>query len=138
MTVEAVEASEATEAEQVSKGSNLHVILMFSLKKGLWYEISGCISATFLLEAVEASLCYFFENWLMKRKCPNLLKTLGTIIQQNYRSFYPSDRFSFVHFNMIHSVSNFLTAPGNPLTSSTLMHSVPRDACATGSEVLFT
>ena len=22
-------------------------------------------------EAVEASLCYFFENWLMKLKCPN-------------------------------------------------------------------
>ena len=26
----------------------------------------------FLSEAVEASLCYFFENWLMKLKCPNL------------------------------------------------------------------
>ena len=26
----------------------------------------------FLLEAVEARLCYFFENFLMKLKCPNL------------------------------------------------------------------
>jgi hypothetical protein len=32
----------------------------------------------FLSEAVEASGCYFFENWLMKLKCPNLLKPIGT------------------------------------------------------------
>ena len=30
----------------------------------------------FLSEAVEASWCYFFENWFMKLKCPNLLKPL--------------------------------------------------------------
>ena len=30
----------------------------------------------YLSEAVEACGCYFFENWLMKRKCPNLLKPL--------------------------------------------------------------
>ena len=30
----------------------------------------------FLLEAVEASLCHFFENWLMKLKFPNLLNPL--------------------------------------------------------------
>ena len=34
----------------------------------------------FLLEAVEASRYHFFENWLMKLKCPNLLKPLDTII----------------------------------------------------------
>jgi hypothetical protein len=51
-----------------------------------------------------ASLCQFFENWWMKLKCPNLFKPLGTIIQQNYWSFYPSEPFSFVHFNMIHPV----------------------------------
>ena len=39
-----------------------------------WYLIP------FLLEAVEASLCHFLENWLVKFKCPNLLKPLGTII----------------------------------------------------------
>jgi hypothetical protein len=35
----------------------------------------------FLSEAAEASLCYFFENWLMKLKCPHLLNPLGTINQ---------------------------------------------------------
>ena len=40
-----------------------------------WYLIP------FLLEAVEASLCYFFKNWLMKLKFPNLLNPLWMIIQ---------------------------------------------------------
>jgi hypothetical protein len=39
--------------------------------------------APFLSEAVEASRCYFFQNWLMKLKCTNLLKPLDTIIQEN-------------------------------------------------------
>ena len=34
-----------------------------------WYMVP------FLSEAVEVSLCYFFENWLMKCKCPNLRNT---------------------------------------------------------------
>ena len=63
-----------------------------------WYLVP------FLSEAVEASLCYFFENWFMKLKCPHLLKPLGTIFQQNYWFFYPSEPFIFVHFNMIHPV----------------------------------
>ena len=63
-----------------------------------WYLI------LFLSEAVESSLCYFFENWLMKLKFPNLLKPLGTIIQQNYWSFYPSEPFTFIHINMRHPV----------------------------------
>ena len=58
----------------------------------------------FLSEAVEASRCYFFWNWLMKFKCPHLLKPLGTIILQNYWFFYPSEPFGFVHFNMIYPV----------------------------------
>ena len=65
------------------------------------HEISCWILAPFLSEAVEVSECNFFENWLMKHKSPNLLKPLGTIIQQNYWSFYPSEPFSF---NMIHPV----------------------------------
>ena len=78
--------------------------------------MSSWILAPFKLEAVEANLCYFFENWLMKLKCPNLLKPLGTIIQQNYWSFYPSEPFSFVHFNMIHPVpSLFFTDKCNTL-----------------------
>ena len=39
-----------------------------------WYLVP------FVLEAVKASRCYFFDNWLMKLKCPHLLKPLGTII----------------------------------------------------------
>ena len=54
----------------------------------------------FLSEAVEVSSYY----WLMKVKCPNLLKPLSTLIQQDYWFFYPTEPFSFVHFNMIHPV----------------------------------
>ena len=36
---------------------------------------------SFLSEAVEVSLFYFFENWLMKLKYPHLLNPLGIIIQ---------------------------------------------------------
>ena len=59
---------------------------------------------SFLSEAVEASLCYFFENWLMKHKIPNLLKPQGTIIHQNSQFYYPSESFSFHHFIMRHPV----------------------------------
>ena len=41
----------------------------------------------------------------MKLKFPHLLKPLGTIIQQNYWFFYPSEPFSYDHFNMIHPVN---------------------------------
>ena len=41
-------------------------------------EISCWILAPFLSEAVEASLCYFFKNWLMIIKLPNLWFTLHT------------------------------------------------------------
>ena len=47
------------------------------------------ILAPFLSEAVEASRCYFFENWLMKVKCSNLLKPLSTIIQQFFDPSIP-------------------------------------------------
>ena len=40
----------------------------------------------------------------MKLKFPHLLKPLGTIIQQNYWSFYPSEPFSLDQFNVIHPV----------------------------------
>ena len=57
------------------------------------------------------SLCYFFENWLMKLKCQNLLKPLGTLTYQNSQFYYPSNPFSFHHFTMRHPVvqdsSNF-------------------------------
>ena len=63
------------------------------------------ILASFLSEAVENSECYFFENWFMKIKIYNLLKPLGTIIQQNYWSFYPpSELIYFIFFTMRHPV----------------------------------
>ena len=58
----------------------------------------------FLSEAVEASLCYIFENWLIKYKSPILLKPLGTIIHQNSQFYHPSEPFSFHHFNVRHPV----------------------------------
>ena len=36
--------------------------------------------APFLSEAVEARVFYFFKNWLIKLKCPILLKPLETMI----------------------------------------------------------
>ena len=62
------------------------------------------ILAPFLSEAVEDSRCYFFENWFMKLKIYNLLKPLGTITQQNYWSFYPSELIYFAFFTMRHTV----------------------------------
>ena len=62
------------------------------------------ILAVFLSEAVEASRCYFFENWWMKLKCPLLLKPLATIVQENSQSFYPSEPFRISHFTMRHPV----------------------------------
>ena len=50
----------------------------------------------------------FFENWLMKHKCPTLLKPLATVIRQNYRSFYPSESFTFTRYTMRHPVYNFV------------------------------
>ena len=35
-------------------------------------EISFWTLVPFLSEAVEAGWCYFFKNWLMKLKCPNV------------------------------------------------------------------
>ena len=67
-------------------------------RKFYWCMVS------FLLEAVEASLCHFFENWLMKLKFPNLLNPLWIIIQWNDWSFYPSELNYFSHFNMRYPV----------------------------------
>ena len=62
------------------------------------------ILAPFLSEAVEDSRCYFFENWFMKLKIYYLLKPLGTITQQNYWFFYPSELIHFAIFTMRHPV----------------------------------
>ena len=55
------------------------------LKKEMFWQyhkISCCILASFLSEAVEASLCYFFDFFLMKLKwwiCGNMLTTLKNV-----------------------------------------------------------
>ena len=98
-TFEASEVSEAAEVNEVAevtkackittevfKGiqvlefNNLRtkITLFRSFEKQFFWqnhENSCWILAPFLSEAVEASLCYFFENWLMKLKCPNLRNT---------------------------------------------------------------
>ena len=50
------------------------------------------------------SMSFFFENWLMKHKCTNLPKPIGTINQWNYWFFYPSELIYFALFNMRHPV----------------------------------
>ena len=64
--------------------------------------------AFFLSEAVEASLCYFFENWLMKLKYPNLriIQTPSNTILQAY--FYLSGPNYFWRFNMRYPVATQL------------------------------
>ena len=44
----------------------------------------------------------------MKLKYPHLPKTLGTIIQENYWSFYPSEPFRMLHFEMRYPVCTYL------------------------------
>ena len=96
MALEAVEASEVAEATEVNEAAEvckawkittessrflkwiiwglISLILVFWKKKFFWqnHENPCWILALFLSEVVEASLCYFFKNWLMKLKCPNL------------------------------------------------------------------
>ena len=86
-------------------------ILMFWEENNfcLNHKISCWILAPFLSDVVEASLCHFFKNWLMKHKFPNLLKHLGTIIHQNSQFYYPSEPFSFHHFNVRHPVHSLVS-----------------------------
>ena len=72
---------------------------MYCQKSPIFYRY---ILVTFLLKAVEASWCYFFLNWLVKLKCPHLLKPLGTIIQHFFDPSIP--QFSFTPFTMRHPV----------------------------------
>ena len=59
----------------------------------------------FLLEAIEASGCYFFLNRMKKLKCPNFSKPLGTINQKNID---PSEPISFIHFTLIHPINHVI------------------------------
>ena len=84
--------------------NELHFDVLKKEKNWQNHEISCWNLAPFLLEAAEASLCYFFENWLMKFKILNLVNPLCTIIQWNYWSFYPSELIHFAHFNVRYPV----------------------------------
>ena len=48
----------------------------------------------------------------MKLKYPHLPKTLGTIIQENYWSFYPSEPFRMLHFEMRYPVHKYQSHQG--------------------------
>ena len=123
--IEAVEASEVAEADEVnevadvSKGSKItlfRVIQVLEFNSFWWGFFDVLKKKVFLVElwnirlnfstffAVEANLCFFFENWLMKLKCQDLLKPLGTLIHQNPQFYYPLEPFSFNKFNMRHPV----------------------------------
>ena len=78
-----------TEDFRVIQAFEFSFIFMFW--KNLFWVESYWILAPFLSEALEASRCHFFENWLMKHKFPNLLKPLGTINQKKYWSFFLSE-----------------------------------------------
>ena len=58
----------------------------------------------FLSEAVEASWCYFFENWLIKTKCHNLLNRPPKRWNWKSQSVHLSEPIYFVHFNVRHPV----------------------------------
>ena len=73
---------------------------MFWKKNWQNHETPFLILAPFLSEAVEANLCYFFKNWLMKLKYTNLLKPLVTIIHKNHQFFYLSEPIYFALFNV--------------------------------------
>ena len=114
--MEVVEAVEVIEAAEVLRSGKsllrtlessrfLNSALFWCFEKILtWkiHEISYWNLPPFWSEAVEASWCYFFENWWMKLKCPLLLKPLATI--ENSQSFYPSEPFRIMHFTMRHPV----------------------------------
>ena len=67
-------------------------------------QVVEVIEAIEVDEAVEASQCYFFENWLMKHKWATLVNMQLEIYDQNYQSFYPSEPFTLDHIIMRHPV----------------------------------
>ena len=55
----------------------------------------------------EARIWNFLKKWLVKLKCPDFLKPIGTLIQENYWPFYPSEPFRIPRFNMRHPVRRY-------------------------------
>jgi hypothetical protein len=82
--VEVIEAADVLRPEKSQLGtSESSKFLNSALKKYFLgvknHEISRWILSPFLPEAVEASLCYFFENWLMKHKWVTLVTVQSVI-----------------------------------------------------------
>ena len=59
---------------------------------------------SFLLEAVEASQCYFFENRLIKLKCPHLLKVLLSFLKLGSQLLLVIWDFKVCHIELEHPV----------------------------------
>ena len=59
---------------------------------------------SFLSEAVEASQCYFFENRLIKLKCPHLLKVLLSFLKLGSQLLLVIWDFKVCHIELEHPV----------------------------------
>ena len=59
---------------------------------------------SFLSEAVEASQCYFFENRLIKLKCPHLLKVLLSFLKLGSQLLLVIWNFKVCHIELEHPV----------------------------------
>ena len=53
---------------------------------------------------IEASFCYFFENWLQISKCHNLRDLKNTIYAWNHQYWCLLEPIYFIHFNVRHPV----------------------------------
>ena len=84
--------------------------------------MSRSILAPFLSEAVEASRCYFLENWLMKHKWATLVTMQSEIQHQNSQYFYPSEPFTLDHSDMRHPVQGRALTPNSLLKQTSLMY----------------
>ena len=94
-----------TGTSESSRFLNLALFWWFEKKNWVYnLKVSSWILATFLLEAVEARRCYFFENWLMKHKWVTLVTMQTEIYYQNSQFFYPSELFTLDHTFMRHPV----------------------------------
>ena len=69
--------------------------------------------STFSVEDCWGQFMILFKNWLMKLKCPNLLKPLLRHHNSNRCwSLYPSEPFSFIRFNMRHPLVGLISLSG--------------------------
>ena len=84
----------------------LNSAIFWCFEKHLFWVESWNIRLNFstFSEAVKASRCYFFENWLMKHKWVTLVIIQAVIYHRNSQCFYPSEPFQKNHITMRHPV----------------------------------